>query len=644
MAQQNVELHLQDLAAIVMSATVRGRAAEALTNNGVTLNAQELFDSMRVEPLPDSQIISIQFTSKNKDEAVMAAQQIETEFQQYYRSLVVDPTSSSRIFIEKQLKDAESKLRKSREARRNFQTTSGVVALDAQSQVLIQRVAEIEMAAIQASVSAGDAASRIQVISKQLSNEPEMKLNQQSVTDNPIYQKLLDSKVAAETELGTQQATRGRNHPEVQALVKRLAEIDAQIKTQVPKLVSQEVKAVNQVYTQGLVSRLTADADEVGSRARAAALSSALAEKKAELSTLPEDAMKMAQYDLDVRASESTYALLLQKLDEARIREKEAETASAIHVVDPAAVRPEGKKLPIKLTAAVLLSLLLGCSLAFALNYLDTSTKTPAEVEELLGLPVMTVVPLSRSHSLAKRPDNTPLLASYEMLTSMLEGLDGVSKSTVLVASAEPEMGRSTTAANLAITLAQSGSRVILVDADMRKPSLHQQFGASIKPGLCNVLTGLVSVEDAVVPTKIEGLLFMPAGPAPSSPIRLLRSPEMGKFVQQISALADFVVFDSPAGATFADASVLAAYVKHVVIAHAAGKTSQGAESEFRGKLSIVGADIIGVVLNKVRPEDSNGFSHYRRFYEDVSAQDMARSMSGGVRAIPSGKDGRNDS
>jgi Mrp family chromosome partitioning ATPase len=119
----------------------------------------------------------------------------------------------------------------------------------------------------------------------------------------------------------------------------------------------------------------------------------------------------------------------------------------------------------------------------------------------------------------------------------------------------------------------------------------------------------------------------------------------MGEIVAQAGSLREFVVFDSPAGVTFADASLLASYVKNVVIVHAAGKAPRGAESEFRNKLDVVGANIVGAVLNRVHPEDSHAYFQYRRFYEDLTVEDRERAaVPGGVRAIPPGGNGPGES
>jgi polysaccharide biosynthesis transport protein len=637
-ANTQVEIHLADLAHIATSNSVITRAVASLEDLGITVEPDTLIRTLTVEPVQDTQILQIEVTSPDRDEAKSAADVVAAEFRRFYSELVSGAAEQSREFIEKQLKETKKSVEKAREARRDYKLQHDVVELGAESQVLINRTAQIEADAIQAKVQQDDANSKLARINSQASKEQRMLLTGQSTANNPVYQELLNTKVKLETELGRQLATRGRKHPEVQSLEKQVAEVDGQIKAQAPMIVSGRNESLNPKVAQAMENQVSLSAESAGAGARKQSLDEALAVQKAKLKALPDEEVKMAQLELDVSSAEETYRLLRAKLDEARIKTNETQKASSIQMIDPAFVYPVERKIPLKMALALVLSPILGAALAFLLNYLDNTIKTPAEAEDLLGLPVVSVIPLARSHSLARRPDNEGLLASHEMLTATL--WNDVAKSgqpTVVVASAEPETGRSVTAANLAITLARDGARVILVDADMRKPCLHTMFGIPNKPGLSNIVTGGVSIEDAVVPSKIEGLLLLPAGPAPDNPVRLLRSEKMADFVHEVATLADFVVFDTPAGVTFADAAIVASYAKNVVLVHAAGKVPRGGESEFRSKLDLLGANIVGVLLNKVRAEDCHGYFHYRRFYQDMTAQGRAKVAvaGGGVRAIP---------
>jgi len=364
---------------------------------------------------------------------------------------------------------------------------------------------------------------------------------------------------------------------------------------------------------------LRARASYVASSARRSALEGVVTKTDSTLDTLPEKEMQLAKLTVDQDSAEQTYRLLRQKLDEASIKESESKTSSAIKILEEAHVYPVNQKKMLKIGLAILLSPMLSAAIVFLLNYLDNSIKTPAEAEELLGLPVFSVVPLSKRHSLVRHKGSQALGEIYQIFSANLwSSLDSAEGACLLVASAEPNTGRSITASNLAVTLASDGARVILVDADLRQPVQHSIFGIDNKYGLSNVLGGGALLEDVLRPTKFDGLLLMTAGPVPDNPVRLLRSPQMKTLVEQISAVTDFVIFDSPAGIAFADAGILASHLKNVIIAHAAGRISRGSEMEFQARLDQCGAHMVGAVLNMVHPDDSHGYFHYRRAYQDV--------------------------
>jgi capsular exopolysaccharide synthesis family protein len=193
----------------------------------------------------------------------------------------------------------------------------------------------------------------------------------------------------------------------------------------------------------------------------------------------------------------------------------------------------------------------------------------------------------------------------------------------VAMLSAEPDAGRSVTASNLAVALAREGARVVLVDADLRKPTQHLIFGVDNKVGLTNLLSGAASLEDVMAPTRVQGLLLIPSGPVPENPVKFLRAPEMKQFVEQIKALADFVIYDTPASVTFPDAVLVAAQVGNAIVVHAAGRVSRGSEAELHARLVSVGAHELGGVLNRVKREDSSGFFHYNRSYVGVGTTQL---------------------
>ena len=202
----------------------------------------------------------------------------------------------------------------------------------------------------------------------------------------------------------------------------------------------------------------------------------------------------------------------------------------------------------------------------------------------------------------------SPIAEAYRQLRTNIQfsSLDNPVR-TLLVTSTGPEEGKTTTLANLAITMAQTGSRVTLVDCDLRKPSLHDLFGLPAAPGLTNVLLGVDAIpyQDC----GIENLRILAAGPLPPNPSELLGSRRMSEVIVQLKSEADYVLFDTPPVVIVTDAAVLATRVDGVLLVVSAGKTRRELAQRAKGLLEKVNAPLLGVVLNSVKYEPT--IHHY---------------------------------
>ena len=624
MYQLEPKLRLTNLIQLVKSRTVLERSADTLLRLGITTDPAQILSTLTVEPVLDSTFLSIKVQSSSEEEAITTADVVTAEFIRFYNEMNYGGAEKTKEFIQKELPKAEAKLRRVRQEMRQFKEESGAVMLPHQTDALIQQVTQLQTSAAQYQVQTQQSRAKISGLEQKLKDIkafPAQRVTSTVVSSNPVWQSLQIELAKQQIELQKMMKDRTLEHPDVKVLQQQIAETQKELHNAGDKILNSTTEATNPIRDNLVQNYILAMVDYVSADAARSAAQDVIGSLQPEMRALPEQEMRLAQLTVDLQAAENTYSLLNQKLDEATIREQEAENASTIQIVDSAKSRPADTRRTMKLLLAILLSPIFCSGVAFLLNYLDNTIKTPAEAEELLKLPIFAVVPIADTHLLAEGKDMPALGTSYQMLSSnfWIEVDKGeLQGKTVLIASAEPDVGRSITAANLAITLARDGARVILVDSDLRQPSLHSVFGVDNETGLSNVLVGKMQLKDALKPTAITDLLLLPSGPIPANPIRLLRSPEMASFVKTVNELADFVIFDSPAGITFADSIVLASLAKNVVIVHAAGTVSRGAEEEFSARLSQVNANVLGAVLNMVRPEDSHGYYHFRSAYEEL--------------------------
>jgi len=622
--QVDPRIRLANLMELAKSSTVIENAYQAITKSGVKMKSDDpeaILQTLDVEPLIDTMIISLSVQASDPDDAVTVVNYVRHSLIKRYNELTYGSAAKTYGFIRSELPKAKAKLIRVQDALRDYKANNDAVMLTVQTNALIQEMTQYKTNLAQFEVQAKQAKARLANLKSELQVYP--KKRQQAVTmqSNPVWQELQLELAKEQIELQKMLKSRTLQHPDVQALRSQIAETEKNLKSQAKTILGSDTwtadptrDALVQNYINSLVELSAAEAGRVGAKKVVEGLTP-------DLSALPDKEAHLAELTAEEDAAKNTYSLLRQKLDESSIKANEADTISALETVDPGVVPPRdmSKKL-LKFLLAVILSPIFCSGLAFLFNYLDNTVRTSAEAEELLKSPVFASIPLSIGQAIVGKKTNSVVGNAYQMLSmNFWIKSTGMKSRTVLIASAEPNVGRSTIAANLAMTLARDGGKIILVDADFRQPSLHKIFKVGNEKGLSDVLTGEATLRDALIPTSVQDLLLMTTGKIPHNPLRLLHSEAMSDFVCEINELADFVIFDSPAGVAFADSTLLGSLVKNVVLVYAAGTVPRGSEDEFRGRLEQVEANIVGAVLNKVRPEDSHGYYHFRSGYSDLA-------------------------
>jgi capsular exopolysaccharide synthesis family protein len=405
----------------------------------------------------------------------------------------------------------------------------------------------------------------------------------------------------------------------VQRIKGRIEELEKQLGEQQAMILDAETTGLNNLYEALKRDYLQAMVETQVAEKRVNELRSQLAEMRNRLEGLPERQRIADDLTLQVQLAEGKVRLLKQKLDEALTRESELQTAGFVKIIDGPAARPVDKRLPLRVALAFALSLILSTGLVLLLGQVDQGIYTPSQAESLFGVPVIAALPRMTRALLARdRTEQTPLSASYQLLsTSLMEANGRLNGPAVAITGADPDVGRTTVAYNLALTLARDGARVVLIDGDMRNPQLHRLVRADVNhPGLSDILLGKASLEQAVQQTSIEGLVFIGAGAPPENPIRLLRSPEMQQLLETLKKVADFIIIDTPSAATFADSTIIGLAAGNVLVVHAAGQGMTDATREMLARLKQHNANLVGVVLNKVRLDDSVVYRHFQKGYQ----------------------------
>ena len=293
---------------------------------------------------------------------------------------------------------------------------------------------------------------------------------------------------------------------------------------------------------------------------------------------------------------------------------------STVEIIDDAdlpirAVRPN---IPLNISLGVVVGLILGVGLAFFIEYLDTSVKTIDDVERALGAAVLGVIPQNVG-SLLEEGDESPHAEAYRVLRTniLFAGRKSEKQTTFSVVSGGAGEGKTTTMFNLAVVFAQQGDRILIVDSDLRRPSLHRYLKVSNNIGLTNYLLGQVAIDEVIQTTELPSLHFIPSGKLPSSSMGILSSAKMKEFVLEMKGRYDYVFLDAPPIMGVSDASVLASMVDMCVLVVQYRKYPQLMTQRAKSMVTKVGGELVGVVLNNINISQDSYYYYYSGYYYD---------------------------
>ena len=408
-------------------------------------------------------------------------------------------------------------------------------------------------------------------------------LNNQLIQQQKIELAGLNQKKAQLAE------TFGDRHPEMVAINSAIDMAQAKLDAEIEKVVA----AVTAEYQAAVTQENT--------------LVAALAAQEQEVQGLNGMAVEYGVLERNAQSARQLYDNLLQRAQETGVAGELRTTG--IRVVDPAAEprEPARPRKALNLALGFIVALIGSVGLAFLFEYFDNRVKTPEEMESVLGITSLAMLP---AVSTASTTGGDPLMTG-PVPAGFSEALR-VLRTNLLFARADPHMrsvmitstgvgeGKSVVAGNLAIAIAQTGQRVLFIDADLRRPRAHTLFQETQEPGLSNLLVGTATSEESVRATNVEGLVLLPAGHIPPNPAELLGSSRFRSLLESAGQQFDWVIIDSPPIMPVTDAAVVGNLVSGVLFVVHSEKTSRHAAAQAIGQLARANARIIGGVLNRV--------------------------------------------
>ncbi|NIA30516.1 MAG: polysaccharide biosynthesis tyrosine autokinase [Actinobacteria bacterium] len=657
-------------------------------------------------PVAESDVIKIKAQANDAFTAMTIANTVCDVLSARNLRIRKEEVSGVRALIEEQQKTYRQKLEKAESDLRNFKVKSNVTSLDEQVRETLSRVSQIDVAYQQAKAERKKTEEQLRAINKKISESQknlvpsitdvstqlvrQMK-NQLVKTRDQYTQLLLQGVPENNPKMVQMRADVDRIRGNLTDEARRIAEADNIIDplSQMSKFFGQKVDLELQVETL---------------RSQEQSLANATAQYERSLRRLPGKEFELVRLTRERDLANNIYTMLSQQREVARINE--AEKRGSLRVIDRASlpkspVRPRKR---LNLAIGLLLGLTMGLGLAFFLESLDTSIKTPEEVEKKTGLTILGSIPRIRKSTLpqeksgeSKKPvlgEPSRILITYSMPASppseayrtlrtnlqfsdLAEGLR-----SVIFTSSGPREGKSTTVSNLAIATAQMGLRTLVIDADLRRPTIHHLFSLHREPGLSDILLHFYNNGDSYVPqskqrisvqknlahnvdtaqidnarlseapdranrtiqkmasldlaiteavqlTPINKLEVLTCGVLPSNPSEVLASETMKDLLALVKQRYEFVVIDAPPIIAVTDAAVLAPHVDGLALIIESGRNDKEIILKAKNLLDRVGVNIVGAILNNVHEKNLYGdYNYYYTYYAKAGEENGKRKKS----------------
>lgn len=563
--------------------------------------------NLKVEPVKDSRVVRIRYEDRDPEMAAIVANTVAEAYIAETLSVRTTTTASASDWLEQQLADLERKLEASGKALYDFKKSHDIVAAswDDRQSIISQQLVAISTALTNARLKKAELQARNEEI-EALGKDVKAGVDAESV--HPVVANGAIQALKAKY-LDTRQECTGmrdrylEDHPKLAECDKRLGltkqAFDEQVKI--------AIEAARKDYREVTASERN--------------LAKLLEQAKAE-------AFGLNQYERDYlelkRAHDNNqrlYELVLKRLKDTGVAGMLQ--ASNVRILDRARpsmvpVRPSTSR---NLLLAIFAGVVGGIALAFVFEYLDQSVTTQAQIEQQLGLTFLGIYPSVERKGDGQAQDlfvhTSPKSAVAECVRAIRTNLLFMSPDrplkTILVTSSGPQEGKTTTATSLAITMAGSGNRVLLIDADMRRPRIHKVFGMSNGKGLSSLILGEGQLKDHIRETEVAGLYALTCGPVPPNPAELLHTAAFQKILGLVTDRFDRVIIDSPPVGVVADAAVMSTHVDGTVVVVKAGQTSREAGRKAVRQLRDVKANLLGAVLNDL---DLQRYGQYAYYYQ----------------------------
>jgi succinoglycan biosynthesis transport protein ExoP len=602
-----------------------GRDSDGVSESSISA----YMGGLSIKPVQETNLVYIVFTTPDGE---LSARLANAHAHAYIRQgieLHSQANEEAQKFLEQKLVDLKEKLQKSEYALNRYRRDQGIVpglmSLDGKETIVLDRLTELSKGLTEAQVARLEIEAKVQMIqSHQYDALPE-------VHEDKMLADLRASYNAMSTEYAGMAKQFKPDYPPLAQLEAKRAQVQRDIDEEIHRVTASIESAYQEA--KGKEGKLQEEMDK--SRTHALGLNDA--------------AVEYAILQREVDTNRDLYNSVLQRMKDVGLA-AEARSSNVV-IVDEAqpSTSPSSPQMSKSVTTSAVLSLAGAVALAFLIEFLNNRLKTPEEVEQYLHLPNLAVVPvfsyveekgrdsfralklarktvdqnsvparLSRGHPReligALNPYSVHGEAYRTLRTGILLSRAGAPPKLILMTSTTSGEGKTVTSTNAAVLFAHTGAKVLLIDADLRRPRCHRVFGMDKEPGLTEVLTGGRAVFEMIRPTQVDGLSILTSGSLPPNPTELLGSEKMKKILAELAASFDFVVIDSPPVLPVSDSVLLSTIVDGVVVVVNSATTAKQQIRVACARLKYARSKIFGIVLNKVNLQ-SPEYKYYKNYY-----------------------------
>lgn len=587
---------------------------------------------LRVQPVQNSRLVNLEIDHPQPAEAARWADAVAEE---YIADTMERRLKTERDAMTELTKEAEplrQRLDAQEKAVQAFREERSLVSINERQSLLERRLEELSTSATSAEKERRDFEASIERITSILQQgDPSALFSLPRIAASPLCQKIQEDQVRLQQEREDLLKTYKEKHPKLLSIDSKLATLASSLKREAERVVEGTRGGYEEAKSREAKSR--------------AALESAKAEKV----LFDRDLIEMTRLQREAEATRTLHQNLLRRIQETKVTSSMELTN--VNIVDRAQVPtvPVSPRVMLNLLLGLLGGLAAGVAAAFLVEQVDNTVDTPEKLERVLGGALLGVVPRVETNGapgggnghapemICLRDARSQASEAYRAVRTAIQfaGSAGRPVRTIAVVSAAPQEGKTMTAVNLAIAMAQAGHRVLMIDADLRRPRLHKVLcpgHAAPDRGLSHVLIGEARMEDVARQTPIPGLWCIPCGAIPPNPSELLGSPRMAELLQAAAAQYDRVVIDSPPIGAVTDASVIAPHLDGVVQVVGFAKTSIREVRDGKDRLVSLGARYLGAILNNVPVVrwriGRYGMGTYYRRYGEYYGKDEEKEKS----------------